>query len=252
MAKPKRKKQAPKNKEPEPDIVAQDDSESEDMVDALLGELRAARVEEPVVVPARQRQPERVEEEKPSIKAARDNAKWLERVKMVRAELDAESRDALSRRDAEIAAMTRVLNAAGLEVFEVPADGNCLFAAIADQLRLRSNVERTPAQLRQDAAEHIGAHVENFAPYLDTAAHRDVSAYCAALQSPGFWGGEMEIVALAQRYGCPVHVYSATQRHLQVCESLAGPPLSVCYYRSLYGLGAHYNSTRDAKRAGDI
>lgn len=46
----------------------------------------------------------------------------------------------------------------GLTVKEVHPDGNCLFSAVVDQLRVRGEFAHTARSLRQDAVDYLTKH----------------------------------------------------------------------------------------------
>ncbi|KAK9247899.1 hypothetical protein V1506DRAFT_512109 [Lipomyces tetrasporus] len=136
----------------------------------------------------------------------------------------------------------------GLVQYDIVPDGHCLFAALSDQLLQRHNITRSVTDLRRKAAAHIRADPDTFAPFLfdeATLAMRDLNAYCAELENTAIWGGDMEILALAKEYDCPVSVVMSGRAKLKLNETGNRPELWLAYYKHSYGLGEHYNSLRD-------
>ncbi|KAK9368180.1 hypothetical protein V1509DRAFT_664708 [Lipomyces kononenkoae] len=136
----------------------------------------------------------------------------------------------------------------GLIQHDIIPDGHCLFAAIADQLRVRHDLSTSVAELRRKAAAHIRSDSDTFAPFLfdeETLSLRDLSAYCLDLENTAIWGGDMEILALSKEYDCPVSVVMSGKSRLRLNETGKHPELWLAYYKHSYGLGEHYNSLRD-------
>ncbi|KYK60432.1 hypothetical protein DCS_01569 [Drechmeria coniospora] len=136
---------------------------------------------------------------------------------------------------------------------EVAPDGHCLFAAVADQLG-RNDIPLLdgPASLsagepayrlvRRAAAAYMEEHADDFAPFLD----EDLAAYVAKMRDTAEWGGQLELTALARRYGAEIRVVQ--DGRLETIGDEGAPPprktLWLAYYRHGYGLGEHYNSLR--------
>lgn len=137
----------------------------------------------------------------------------------------------------------RVLSPLGLGIHEIPADGDCLFAALAHQLNVGGG-SHTPASLRAAAATHIEGNAEHYVAFLETP-DGDVGAYCARLRRPGeLWGGHVELDALAAALSVPIHVHAAEGApHVFGDSNAPGrPPARLLYRRHAYALGEHYDS----------
>lgn len=146
---------------------------------------------------------------------------------------------------------------------DIEPDGHCLFSAVADQLGqngvpLAAGVQgndgsaphRQPGELpyktvRRAAAEYILAHADDFAPFLEG----DLEAHAASVRDTAEWGGELELMALARRYGVEIRVVQdgRMERIGEDEGKESGKTLWLAYYRHGYGLGEHYNSLRKAK-----
>lgn len=174
-------------------------------------------------------------------------AKRQAEVDAVRAQARAEAADAVDYRAIEQASMAQLLRSQNLELKEIQPDGHCLFRSLQDQLQVRHDVAVLVEALRKQAADYIRAHPDDFVPYLfdeKTMALRDIGEYTAELESTAMWGLDMEIMALAQVYGCPVRVLVAGSAPLTFNEAAEAPRLTVAFYKHSYGLGEHYNLCR--------
>ncbi|KAG8914248.1 hypothetical protein FRC01_004163 [Tulasnella sp. 417] len=165
-------------------------------------------------------------------------------------------------------AIRSVCESLGLEVYEVNADGHCMFSAIADQLCQLGMINAQQASYkltRTVASEYMQAHPDDFLPFLPSLDGEDgvgateatglmtpaqFSKYCATVRDTGAWGGEPEIMALSRAYKVPIHVVQWGAPSI-VCHSPDGneadpslPSVKVSYHRRMYGLGEHYNSLR--------
>lgn len=164
------------------------------------------------------------------------------------AEAEVEGGNMPNHRMKELEAMADKIDAEGLEVYDIEADGHCLFASIADQLVQRKDTVVDVQTMRTKAAAYIRSHADDFTPFLfdeTTGNLIDVDKYCDELESTAMWGGDIEIKALSHVFNTPIKVFFASQPVMTVSEELPGEPLFIAYYTKIYGLGAHYNSLRD-------
>ncbi|KAH0397311.1 cysteine proteinase, partial [Aureobasidium melanogenum] len=141
---------------------------------------------------------------------------------------------------------------------EIRADGHCLYSAIADQLQqleipLGSAPSSTPdiastlepyKIVRQAAAEYIEAHPNDFTPFLE----EPLDYYIYKIKNTGEWGGQLELMALAKKYGVAISVLQGDGRVEEINPSAEADDkqLWLAYYRHGFGLGEHYNSLRKA------
>ncbi|KAI5115716.1 hypothetical protein M0805_009265 [Coniferiporia weirii] len=177
------------------------------------------------------------------------------------ARLEREARD-------EERAIKSVCDDLGLAMFEINPDGHCLYAAIADQLRILGIIPSADAHYataRAAAAVYMAAHPDAFLPFLPSVEGEDSAGageegvmgplefgrYCANVRSSAVWGGEPEILALSRAYGIPIHVVQAGRPSIVVHDPNGGQIASedkkvvrISYHRRMYGLGEHYNSLR--------
>ncbi|CDK26850.1 unnamed protein product [Kuraishia capsulata CBS 1993] len=135
-----------------------------------------------------------------------------------------------------------------LSQFDIQPDGHCLFASIADQLKTRQGIDTSVKELRSKAAQHIRNDPDTYAPFLfdeATMTIKDVKSYTDEIENTALWGGDMEIMALAKEYNCPISVMMSGRATHRVNEEGPNAELKLVYYKHSFGLGEHYNSLRD-------
>lgn len=152
----------------------------------------------------------------------------------------------------ELSEVEATLEAKGLRLVDVPADGDCLFAAVAQQLKLHAAISsdaRSPsaADLRQLAVQHVTEHADDFAGFLDCA----VPEYAARLSKPKeVWGGSVEASALAMALGVRISVVTRGSSKPTTFESSSTDAsvneLTIVRLEHFMALGAHYCGTRPA------
>ncbi|KAH0492354.1 hypothetical protein TgHK011_007312 [Trichoderma gracile] len=164
----------------------------------------------------------------------------------------------------ESAYMKKEFTAHGLQEKEIQPDGHCLFSALADQLShngipfgldggdaaAAAAAEKEPAYrtVRKAATGYMEAHADDFAPFLE----EDLGDYVRKMRDTAEWGGQLELMAVARRYGVEIRVIQdgRTERiggdEEGKAEGDGAKTLWLAYYRHGYGLGEHYNSLRRA------
>ncbi|VDO21660.1 unnamed protein product [Haemonchus placei] len=167
--------------------------------------------------------------------------------KETNAEIERLEREQALRHEREIAELK---SQRGLDIVDIPPDGDCLYNAVANQLSRIKGFEQV-CHLRR-AAKYIREHKDDFIPFLESDDPLDefeFEKYCHGVENEskdgGVWGGEPELNALSQ----------SLERSIEVCN-FAGfqylifgeqfnktKPLIIVYHRHAYQLGAHYNST---------
>lgn len=175
-------------------------------------------------------------------------AKRNAKIEQIRDDARREAANQVDYRKIEQESMEQVVRSAQLVVEDIKPDGHCLFASIQDQLLHRHSVEVSIQQLRETAAAYISAHADDFIPFLfdeSTNSLRDIDGYVTELTSTAMWGSDMEILALACEYDCPISVYMAGAATITINEAGFNPALKLAFYKHSYGLGEHYNSLRD-------
>lgn len=133
---------------------------------------------------------------------------------------------------------------------EIEPDGHCLFSAVADQLAqnavpLGAAGDPEFRIVRRVAATYMAENADDFAPFLED----DLDDYVVKMRDTAEWGGQLELMALARRYGVEIRVIQdgRMERIGEEEGKASGKTLWLAYYRHGYGLGEHYNSLRKAK-----
>lgn len=136
-----------------------------------------------------------------------------------------------------------------LKPFDIQPDGHCLFASVLDQLTMRHNRSDLDIhQLRSLACQYMRENKEDFIPYLfneETMELQGIDEYTKEMETTAKWGGELEILALAKSFNCPISVLMSGRPLHVVNEGSEKPELKLVYYKHSYALGEHYNSLRD-------
>lgn len=132
---------------------------------------------------------------------------------------------------------------------DIEPDGHCLFSAVADQLSQNGipsgrtdSSEPEYRTVRRAAAAFMAENGDDFAPFLE----EDLEPYVVKIRDTAEWGGQLELMALARRYGAEIRVVQdgRMERIGEEEGRETGKVLWLAYYRHGYGLGEHYNSLR--------
>lgn len=140
----------------------------------------------------------------------------------------------------------------GLEIRKVDGDGHCMYRALEHQLKLKPRVDSSKRDitymgLRQIAAETLREKRESFEPFLD----EEYEAYCDKVQGTPHWGGEIELLALAEGLRRPIHVH----RGLDVQDVKYGEEfdldstLHIAFHNHYLAAGPHYNTTNPVAKS---
>ncbi len=147
-------------------------------------------------------------------------------------------------------AMEKVFSAHALVEKEVQADGHCLFAAVADQLEQQAiPLGAAPGAqpfraVRIAAAGYMEEHADDFAPFLE----EPLASHIDKIRETAEWGGQLELTALASRYGVEIRVVQDGRTEVIRPAGQAADAetrtIWLAYYRRGFTLGEHYNSLR--------
>ncbi|GAB6032593.1 OTU domain-containing protein 6B [Chamberlinius hualienensis] len=127
-----------------------------------------------------------------------------------------------------------ILKSRKLGVFEIPSNGDCLYAALSHQLE-SNQIINSVESLRKKTADYIRRNPDLFHPFLcsqDTGEPLTIEQYqkyCDETEKSSTWGGQPEVI---QSEGPPILIGEEHQQQ----------PLTLVYHRHMYGLGEHYNS----------
>lgn len=183
--------------------------------------------------------------------------KELEQIRSEHAAFDAEHGALGSVTVTEQRSVLEALRAMNRSPIDTPADGNCLFHALQQQMQhiggQRVEVS-SAADLRRKVAQHILDHSPEYAEFVVPADAESeggssdsvdrVASYCESLSRDGVYGGELELRAAADLLGVCIVVVTAQRpltfgtKHVEgQCQWI------LAYYQHLYTLGAHYCGT---------
>jgi len=176
-------------------------------------------------------------------------AKREAEMKRIQEEAREEQADAVDYRGIELQHIEELCKLKKLVQHDIIPDGNCLFSSIADQLKIRQNIETNAQQLRIEASEYIKSHPDDFIPFLfdeESMSLKDIDQYTDKLVNTVMWGGDLEILALSKVFDCPISVMMSGRSELIMNEDGHNAELKLVYYKHVFGLGEHYNSLHDA------
>ena len=209
-------------------------------------------------------------------KARRKREKQKEKERRREEEIAAEKAATLGRtpRDLENAQLKQILQPLNLAVRDVPADGHCLYRAVAAQLSegegpidgigadsSSSNPSNTDyVRIRAICAQALQEKQEEFAPFVEYnegTVEGDYAAYVERVRSSSDWGGHLELRALAMALNRPIHVYSTNSTTAMVITGDGDDgnsdkvPIRLSYHLHYYSLGEHYNQVVAASSTKD-
>ena len=182
-------------------------------------------------------------------------------------------------RDIELQQIEQQLQPHHLRIQPIPADGNCLFRAIAAQCHRATTTTTTIdtmllssyQDIRALCAETMRVNESEFAPFCEYNSNNNnnndsentitnYQEYVNAVQySSQHWGGHLELRALSMALQRPVHIYSSHTLHTNgpliidastssssteindTAESSLLEPIRLSYHLHYFALGEHYN-----------
>jgi OTU domain-containing protein 6 len=152
----------------------------------------------------------------------------------------------VNKREAEYKVINEQLQKVNMKIHDVPADGNCLFSALAEQMKLSGRGQDYNWQiLRALAGQYMSENSNDFIPFVDFPAD-EFPRYCEKVKvDPATWGSQLEIQAICSTLRVPVEVIAADAPPVLMGEEFASPdehPLRVSFHKHAYTLGDHYNS----------
>ncbi|KAM9307817.1 deubiquitinase OTUD6B isoform 3-T3 [Gastrophryne carolinensis] len=96
--------------------------------------------------------------------------------------------------------LTQILSERLLQIKHIPSDGHCMYRAIEHQLKYRE-ASATLSSLRQQTADYMQSHAEDFLPFLTNPTTGDMytleefEKYCSETANTPAWGGQLEVYA---------------------------------------------------------
>ncbi|CAD7950839.1 unnamed protein product [Amoebophrya sp. A120] len=141
--------------------------------------------------------------------------------------------------------MEKQLTREGMQIFDIPSDGNCLYRALNHQLQLAEYPKRfSYDDLRNLCADTLERYKDEYKLFISDEMDGSEASWQQYLQKVrnALWGGDMEINALARALECRVQVYQGDgDPVLSFGEDIADWELRITFHKYLY-TSAHYNS----------
>ncbi|XP_072046870.1 OTU domain-containing protein 3-like [Amphiura filiformis] len=138
--------------------------------------------------------------------------------------------------DENFAGFATQLQTMGLEIRDIPGDGNCLFRALGDQLEGHC---RNHLQHRHDTVQYMKDHQENFEPFVEDDVPFD--RHVANLGKSGTYAGNDSIVAFARKNKVNVVIHQLNNPVWKITGSDAAGTIEL---HISYHNGDHYSSVR--------
>ncbi|OMO56635.1 Ovarian tumor, otubain [Corchorus capsularis] len=128
------------------------------------------------------------------------------------------------------------LDALGLKIIQLTADGNCFFRALADQLE---GDEEEHGKYRSMVVQYIVKNREMFEPFIEDDVPFD--EYCQSMEKDGTWAGHMELQAasLVTRRNICIHRNMSPRWYIKNFDDRGARMVHLSYHD-----GEHYNSVR--------
>lgn len=153
----------------------------------------------------------------------------------------------VTKRSEEHLKFSQVVAALGMQIHEIPADGNCMFYAVQHQLHTRGTAHSVQ-ELRGVAAQYMSEHETDFLPYLvhpntgEILNEEEFAIYCQEIRTNGVWGGMHEAHAISSYLRLPIKILQADVPPIVFGQEFEAEPIILLYYKFKYGLGEHYDS----------
>lgn len=149
----------------------------------------------------------------------------------------------------EMQSIQAILTERNLALHTIASDGDCLYNAIRNQLRLLGRTVPDVIELRQQTADYILRNKDSLIFYMtnpdtgDCLNDEEFIKYCGSVRNTPAWGGQIEITALSNILKSTIEVIQSSGPPTIQGES-NGPNLIITYHRHMYSLGEHYNGTK--------
>ncbi|XP_051154327.1 deubiquitinase OTUD6B [Leptopilina boulardi] len=163
--------------------------------------------------------------------------------------INEEAGNIFGKRNIEMMSIKNILVKREFKLHEIASDGNCLYNAVAHQLKVIGLTSMGFRDLRTKTALYLRENMNDFLPFIANSESEDLltpeeyEKYCENVAKTSAWGGAVELQVLSKILQCPIEVIQATGAPYIVGDEFdAMKKLTVTYHRHMYELGAHYNS----------
>lgn len=142
-------------------------------------------------------------------------------------------------RNVEINQIKEKLREMNLKIYEIEADGNCLYCAIIHQLRSQGRKQFRVSELRKITADFMRNHKDEFLPFMynenddGTVSEEQFEKYCKDVAHTKLWGGQLELRALSSILDSPIKVIQANGPPTILGETATGQEIILTYHRPL-------------------
>merc|ERR1712137_12665 len=219
----------------------------EEMLQRHKAELSSVPPAEETVAPADETVPDDVVAaptviQEPVIsKAQKKRERRAEKERLFREERDADLVGVVPMSVIENQQLQEQFRKAGLKIHEIASDGNCLYHAVAHQVRLQKNDTPSQQGLRNTCADYVQNHIDDFRGFVD-GDDETLDSYIASIRKDGTFGGDLELAALSQALQCCICVHQASDMPVvEFGSQFEGTPLQLSFHRHLQ-TDAHYQS----------
>ncbi|KAI4385131.1 hypothetical protein MLD38_003190 [Melastoma candidum] len=146
-------------------------------------------------------------------------------------------------KQADLTQFRSQLDALGLKIVQVTADGNCFFRALADQLE---GNEDEHSKYRSMVVQYIQRNREMFEPFIEDEV--PFEEYCQTMDNDGTWAGHMELQAasLLTESNICIHRHMSPRWYIKNFEKFGTRMIHLSYHDE-----EHYNSVRSKDDSGD-
>lgn len=195
--------------------------------------------------------PEEEERERKQAKARKKREKAKEKERERELQIERENAEAgPSDRQMEVDQIQQQISPLGLQIVEIPSDGNCLYRAVA--AHSGSNYQET----RKLCADTLLKNEAEFAPFCEYDDNKvpDFRRYVERVRSSSDWGGHLELRVLSVALQKHILVYSAQTKEPLLIRPDGGEadddkPIRLSYHLHYYALGEHYNQVVETTEA---
>ena len=153
----------------------------------------------------------------------------------------------LGPRHLETTKIVEILKDRNLALYDIPSNGDCLFAAVCHQIP-----EKDVPQLRRECVENIKTLKDEYLPFLthpktgEMLTDAQFVEYCSNMAETNAWGGQVELRAISDILHRKIEVLQSEGPPIIIGENESSDqlPIMLTYHRHYLGLGEHYNSIK--------
>lgn len=193
-----------------------------------------------------------IENDRVSKAQKRRDAKAAKKAEQIKRIEEAEELDEHKDRRLEQEQLDSLLRKRQLKIYDIDADGDCLYRAVEHQLSIAndSGQKYSYRELRDQTSHYMLDNPDDFIPFLINDQGglmnlEDYKKYCNRISKTKEWGGHVELTAISQFTKKPIHIYQAESDvpiKIEPRINSTKSPIILSFHKHLYHLGEHYNS----------